>query len=211
MKKFVRNQSGSFTVEAALVMSAVIIVLSFFILAFMLMYHKVLLTRTVIKTAREGACFWADGNQGLYYRISESFLSDEMKSITLINNYISEIRGEKDKKNPTENKLRLIADCADNELDRGIINPIQNIVNIAYGNLFGFREIVVEMEQEIRIPLGGIKSLLSGNETFKIHSVGKSVIAEPAEYIRNLDLVLELAGRYDSISKGLSVLKDETK
>lgn len=201
MKRFFKNEAGSFTVEAALVMSAVIIVLSFFILAYLLMYQKVLLTRNAIKTAREGANLWVAKDQGLYYRISEGFISEKAKSISY----------DKTNSKTVEKKLLLIKDYADNEFKRGLIVPEHNQVLITFDNAFSYRELVVKMNQEIKSPLGKLKANFNEEENISIHAAGKSVIAEPAEYIRNLDLFLELAQKNESINECLSVLGNSIK
>lgn len=207
-----KNQSGSFTVEAALVMSAVIIVLSLLILSFTVMYQKVLITKTAIKTAREGANHWADGNQSLYYRISESLLlAEEEKSLTFKQEGSVKKEGPHDNNGPVGGKLSQIQASAAEELSREIVKPLRTEIVVTFGNLLGFREIVVELAQEMRMPLGVLTALVNGKDALTLHSTGKSVIVEPADYIRNVDLFLELTSKYDSISKGLSILKNKAE
>lgn len=61
------NQQGSFTVEAVLLMSAVLFALFLLCFSFMLMYHRVLLTKAAAEIAELAANDWTRENNP-YYR-----------------------------------------------------------------------------------------------------------------------------------------------
>ena len=56
--------------------------------------------------------------------------------------------------------------------------------------------LTVEIIQEIKVPLGGMKKLLDGKATLSLAGSSSAAVTEPAEYIRNVDLAVELSRRF---------------
>lgn len=199
-------------IETALVMTAVIMALSLLILSFVLMYQKALLTRAALKTARIGANRWVAGDQDLYYRIAESLLtSREEKSLTVFFEGSLPREPGKEIAQNLKDKLAFLKDTAVNELSRELAAPKETEVSVFYHNIFCFRENQVKLVQEMKLPLDSLQAFSGVINAGKLRAAGRAVITEPAEYIRNFDLVLELAARYESLSEGLALLKERIK
>ncbi|HYF74978.1 MAG TPA: hypothetical protein VD757_00205, partial [Candidatus Nitrosocosmicus sp.] len=56
--------------------------------------------------------------------------------------------------------------------------------------------LIVEIIQEVKIPLGGIKAFFDGKDTLTLIAWSEAAVTEPDEYIRNIDLAMELGKRY---------------
>lgn len=75
----------------------------------------------------------------------------------------------------------------------GILKPVYTSLTIQYENYFIHRSITVIITQEIKIPFGGIKMLFDGSDTVRLTGTSSAAVVEPAEYIRNVDFILEYA------------------
>lgn len=195
---------GSFTVEAAFVLSAVLLALFCLVLSFILMYHKILLTKTALTVVQNAAAAWGE-QEGLYYRImADSFLGDkscgetvkshaelEEKSIAIAREL--ETGGPQD---PVEKKLKKIQLAVYRELKEKMIREGPITVSVHYQNRFPQREVSVTLSQEMRIPFGKIKSFFDGKDTITLTATATAPVTEPAEYVRNVDLAVEYAARF---------------
>lgn len=178
-KKCWRNERGSFTVEAALVFSVVIVCLALLCVAFMLLYHQVLLNKAASSIAQKAALMWVNSDQEeLYYRIvDDSLLQNKTYRVVL---------GKESSTNEktgslVDKKLVEITEVARVELDRFIINPPETTIVINYSNNIFLRELSVELTQKVKTPFSTI--MLTAQE--------RAEIVEPVEYIRNIDLIFE--------------------
>jgi hypothetical protein len=125
-----------------------------------------------------------EGSVALTKTIEGSINTKKQDTITVKNAVEKE-------KNSIEEKLQNEQRYAFSRLFKNLRKPEKTVVTIEYKNGLILREIQVDITQEIKIPLGNLKKYFDGKETVTLHSVSKSVITDPAEYIRDTDLAIE--------------------
>lgn len=208
MKKIFKNCRGSYTIEAILIMSTLIMVLSLLILSFMLIYHQTLLARTAAQVSQQAAAMWVRGEmgEGLYYRLLNDSLYREIV-------HYDEVLGQEDLKNYAlgvkvlmgdrvlEEKFTAIERLVYTNLCKAIKKPQQTQVTVKYKNHILTRQLTVLVSQEMKIPFGRLKQFFDGKDTITLTASAAAEVTEPAEFIRNADLVLEYG----------TILKDEIR
>lgn len=178
-----RKYKASFTLEAAVVMSSILIILCAILYAFMIMYQNVIVTYATSYGAQQGASTWANNDLkvdglkaeeksdlGLYYRIAEFGRGGNV---------------------PT--KEDNIKECVIAKLHGGVFSAGDENVKVEFKNYVLQRQINVKVNQKIPIPFGGIVKFFRGGKDFEISTTATAVIPEPTEYIRNCDYAVETA------------------
>jgi len=143
------NSKGSFTIEAILIMSTLLVIIFLLCFSFMLMYHRVLIQQTASTLAREAALVWQQEEQ----KLEPQQLA---KIITL----------------PEGATVKI-------QYERGLIT----------------QEIQVGITQEVEIPFGLLKGFFTGQNFVLLTAEEKVLLTEPADFIRNTDLVMECVER----------------
>lgn len=224
LNKLKTDNKGSYTVEACLAATTVLFVLFAVIFSFLFLVQKAMLSEAAGHCAQKGAEIWiadtfnaytanglTDGYKtSLYYRISD-FKETDSRSINIaeaLDKELEAIEGGFRASRGNEKKMNWIKYAAYSRLGRCIMRPEKTNVEIAYQNDFIKSQVQVTITQEVKIPFGFIKALFDGKDTLTLRATGTAAVAEPAEYIRNLDLTVEygkrLAGKLDSVLEKLS-------
>lgn len=185
-----KKRPGSYTLEAVIVMTSVIFVIFAIISAFLLLYQNAVMYAVATQAAQEGAIMWTDNahtmeggysgedTQGHYYRLGELFSGNKSKC-KIIQSWAEKKLGEM-----TPNTL---------------IGSGKETVNVTFQNYVVRRVIEVEITKEIDIPFKEIAQYFGQDLDMRV--VVRASCSESAEYIRNIDYGLELAGDiWDSIS-----------
>ncbi|PKM44970.1 MAG: hypothetical protein CVV03_07320 [Firmicutes bacterium HGW-Firmicutes-8] len=180
-KRLFQESKGSVTLEATLVFPIIIFIIFSLVFLSMFIYQKLVLLDAAIYTAKQRAATWdnsskylEDGfqaefdNDGLYWRVFNDFGGS-----SLVNSKI------KNTKNFLVSKL-----------EDGVFNLKSAKVNIRYTNTLVKRTVSVDVIENIIIPLNWLANILGSTIT-----VGaKAEVAEPVEYIRNIDLAERYSG-----------------
>lgn len=161
-----------YTIEAALVMSAILMILFAMIFAFMLLYQNVVIMYSAYSSTQQGAEDWAQNNGSIYYRVGE-------------------ITGG----GGVQGKLTKIEESAKEKLKAGILPSNNNSVKAEFKNGFIQKKVVIKIEQSIPIPIFGIAKYFGAKDVISLSAESSAVISEPMEYIRNLDFCLELINK----------------
>lgn len=189
-----------------------IVILAVFALMFTFAYmlQKVSLERTAAYIARQGAEIWTDSRKSiedgavdfskeedsLYYRISDNLLFRSEAFEWNLENLPEKGLGN----SLPLKKVEKIKDALCKNLTSLILKPGNTNIRVAYSNNLLKGQLTVEITQEVGVPLGGIKAFFDGKDTATLQGRAVSTIIEPAEYIRNIDLAVELSGKMkDSI------------
>lgn len=208
------RQKGSYTVEVSMVFTVVVLAMLALIFMFAYMLQKVSLMRVNAYAAQQGAEIWTDSRKdidntvidvskdrdSLYYRVNDNLLFGEM-TFEWSNGEITE---KSDLSSLPARKMERVKNYIFKSLKTSILKPRNTNVNISYKNNLLRGQIIVEITQEISIPFGNIKAFFGGKDTVVLKSRSASAVVEPAEYIRNVDLAVELSKK---IGDGIS-LKD---
>ncbi|MCR4441959.1 MAG: hypothetical protein QHH10_07240 [Peptococcaceae bacterium] len=203
MKRFapaLMKEEGSFTVEAALVFTVLVLAFAFLTAALLILYQQVLLNRTAAAAAEAAAALWPEGEglyEGLFPVLDEASLEAPAE----------------ENADPAEKTGRLfieqsIQSVVYQRLAGGVIKPVKTtaVLNIKNGLLT--RNVLVVITQEINVPGGKILSFFGGRKTLPLSGKGTASIIKPAQYIRNVDLTLEYAERINEMSGGLNKLSE---
>ncbi|MFY9174660.1 MAG: TadE family protein [Peptococcia bacterium] len=191
--RFSFSEKGSTTIEVALVVSALLIILMALIFSFMLMHQKLYLRSTAAAVAQEAADLWVKDN-GLYERIlSDNFLSGDQGISFEYSRLISPEDNQGSSEDFYNRKFSQINGLIIERLQKTLRNPEKTTVVIKYDNNFLSKRITIELNQEMNIPLGSLRGLFGGTETFTLTESASSAITDPTELIRNIDLGLEYA------------------
>ena len=196
MAKFIFNsRKGSTTIEAVLVVSALIMSLSVLVFSFILLYQQVLLSRTASFVAQEAAQLWVKDN-GLYYRLFDDDILDGNQDYSYTSHgwvEVNELPHEEG--NFYQNKFTEIRALAVACLNKALRKPETTTIRIHYDNNLLSRRITVTLSQELSIPLGNIKEFFDDKDTITLAGTGSAVITDPVGYIRNIDLALEYGSK----------------
>lgn len=179
------REKGSYTIEAAIVMGTIIMIVFAIIAAFLLLYQNVVITYIAQQAAQQGAAMWSDmsiqmdgrregvDDQGRYYRLDE--LSDT---------------GDR-----TEEKKNKIKSWAEQKLKemipQSMVGNGAEQVTVEFENTFFQRFVTVEIKKDVDIPIAGIAQYFGNDLDISVRV--RAAVSEPAEYIRTLDLGVLLA------------------
>lgn len=163
-----RKVRGAFTLEATIVISSILIILCAVFYAFMLLYQNAVISYSASHAASEGAKAWVESRDGdRYWRLKE------FGTIT---------SGE---------QINEIKTIAQESLKKGVIAGEGNNVDVSFENSFGMRKITVEVSQDLNIPFQEIAKYFNNGETLQLKAKASANVAEPTEYIRNIDYGVE--------------------
>lgn len=93
-------------------------------------------------------------------------------------------------------KMALIGEALAKRLERAVLKQENTRVKLTFSNSGLRKRLVIEIAQDVKVPMGGIKQLLDGKDTLTLYSRSEASVTEPAEYIRDMDLVMELSERF---------------
>lgn len=173
------SSKGSYTVEATIVVSSLLIALCAVMFAFMLMYQNVVIIYAASYGAQQGARSWVDTGisiNGTTREYTSGIYSD-----------IAELTGGGD----TSAKKEKIELAVKEKLKMSIFSIDTASVSVNFENNILQRKVVVDIKQIIPIPFSGIAKFFNNGEAFAIKAKMEATVVEPTEYIRNIDYAVE--------------------
>lgn len=207
MKNLITNKKGSYTIEVSMIFTVIILAVLAMMFTFAYMLQKVSLVKSAVSAAQQGAEVWTDSRKSigngmvdagekrdsLYFRVKDNLLFQEkiFKWSTDGNNESN------DYKSLPAKKVSKLMNSICIALKGGILKPKATDIYISCNNNLFKGRIAVEISQEVSPPLGGIKAFLDGKDTVTMQGRAVSTIVEPSEYIRNIDLAVELSKRVE--------------
>lgn len=193
-KKNHQNVRGSITLEASIVMPAILLILFSLVFLSMYEYQKLVLLDSVVYTARQRAVTWDNtgkaiedgfmpelGYDGLYWRIYNDFTGFAEKNNSGTENQGSPLVKEKTKEGG--NFLYSL-------LQQGSFRTELTDLQVRYIKKLFERTVVVGVSENFIFPDNWLSDLFDSR--LKIEA--QSDVVEPVEYIRNIDL----AAKYSS-------------
>lgn len=176
MKKALR---GSYTIEATIVMSTVLIATCAVMYAFMIMYQNVIIMYAASYGAQQGARSWV--NTGISMDGSVRNYNSELY------NDIAEATGGGKINEKKENIKKTIK----GKMKLSIFSTSNAEINVDFKNNILQRKVIVEIKQKIPIPFSGIVKYFNNGNPFEIKAKIEATVVEPTEYIRNIDYAVE--------------------
>ena len=181
MNQHKNKEKASTTLEAAIVMSTILIMLCAIFFAFQILYQHIVLEYAVSYGASRGTLMWeyedydflegtVEGKRSIYDSIN----------VVLFNG------STKDRTDKIEAETRKIIS------DLTIVNAKNLEVEAVYKNTLAGSQITVTASQDLDIPFDAILTYLSDGD-MKLKATSVSSIFDPDEYIRNIDYGVEIA------------------
>ncbi len=210
-----RNEKGSYTIEASLVFVTIMLSIAASMFMFMYMQQKACLINAVSFAAQQGAEFWPDGRKRmedgrvnakmakapLGYRVFNNLLLSDKT----YEGYLERVDGIDGKpglicridagNDLPGQKVKKIGEALGKKIDSFMIKPDKTKVKIIFTNNALRGRLTVEVIQEIKVPFGGLKQFFDGKNTLVLSAASTAEVVEPDEFIRNVDLVFELSKR----------------
>lgn len=177
MMKKLLNSKGSVTLEATIIIPLISLILFSLIFFSMYVYHRLVILDAAIYTAKQGATTWDNSgrnletgslkgqisNDGLYWRLFNDFNSSNLALAKT-----------------AEGTLMLSDKLADGVLrEKGTRN-----IKLTYHNSYFKRTLSAEVAEDIKLPRWLESSMGTG-----IVAKAEADVAEPVEYIRNIDVL----------------------
>lgn len=200
------GKKGSITLETAIIVPFIFMMLIAIILSFLLMYQKALLTRTASTAAKQAAEKWKKGEHitgedGRHYAEKLSFkdLYEDFFDIFRSNIHYTELldikQGTTAPESIEDSMIHRVRSMVVSGLKASVIEPAVIEMDMYTSGGIIQKKLVVELKQSIDLPMGKAISIFTGSDSFELTARGTAVIEYPAEYIRNVDLMMEYAGR----------------
>ncbi len=174
-----RSCKGSYTVEATIVISAMLIALCAVMYAFMIMYQNVVVIYAASYGAQQGARSWV--NTGISIDGTNRSYTSGMYS------HIAELGGGGE----TSTKISKIKNAVKDKMKMSVFSTNTATIKVDFENNILQRKVVVDINQKIPIPFSGIVKFFNDGKEFAIKAKMEAIVAEPTEYIRNVDYAVE--------------------
>ncbi len=209
---------GSYTIEASMIFTLIVFIILTLLFTFLYMQQKAVLVSAASFAAQQGAELWQDSRRSMEngevnksdtadsigYRVFDNLLF----SNETFEGYFEEESASNGKKKlvlkmdtgtslPGQ-KVALIGEALVKRIGSTVLKPKSTKLRITYTNNALRGRLSVEIIQEIKVPLGGIKAFFDGKDTLTLNGQSTAAVIEPAEYIRNIDLAIELSKRLES-------------
>lgn len=178
-----KRYSGYVTVEYAVIFPIVIVCLLLLIYLGMLYYQQSLLQSVVSENVQNLALLWG-------YNLQHA----EMRSgIEDRDTYLNEELYWQIFSNPDERKKKAVETVKNDYLAKSIIKPSGNIdVQIEYTNLLVHKKVGIRARTSYPMPFKGFFKLVGFPEGVIIDVYSETIINDPAEFIQNVDYLLQL-------------------
>lgn len=196
IRKHLRNDDGSFTLEASLVFPVILFTLCLLMFFCVLLYQKSMLSQYASASSERSAYSWENSHKEpktgafpeneydrLYWRLADDhmlgslFGSFGVESVSSISVPTERLEG-----NLTSQKMSQTAASLSSTYSG----------TMEYENKFMNRQITTKIDQFVSLPMVGF--LLNSDR--KIHQSGKSTVVEPDEFIRNIELIRYYGARF---------------
>lgn len=208
---------GSYTIEASMIFSLIVMTVILLLFTFSYMQQKSALESIASYAAQQGAELWLDSRRSMEngwidvtkaadspgYRVFDNLLlsrktfEGSIEATKAINGKQRFVLSMDADSSLPGKKAFLIGEAICGKMRSAVIKPASTKVRITYSNGILRGKLTVEIIQEIKVPLGGLKQFLDGKETLTLSARSSAAVTEPDEYIRNIDFAVELAKKLE--------------
>lgn len=195
-----RQNKGSITVEASIIVPIIILSISAVIYIGLLLYQRALVQSAAEMAAEAGAGAWASG-------VSEiSTGKPRPDSFEKINLYRRLFDSDK------ETRLECIEHYALSISSRNeLLKPVETAAEAILKDYAVCRKLEVKIVKRYRLPLGKFLRIFSGSETFEICVEATSSINEPVELVRTTDFILDMEKKLENKYPGIKNLGEKAR
>jgi hypothetical protein len=195
-----RQNKGSITVEASLIVPFVIISILAVIYMGLLLYQRAQVQSAADMAAEAGAAVWASG-------VSEIDTGkpkpDSFEEIKLYRRIFD---------NDIEERLASIESFALSTASRNeLLHPIVTDSTAVIKDYAVCRKLEITVVKYYHIPLGNLLKIFGGSGAVEIRVKALSSIDEPVEFIRTTDFILDLEKKLENNNPSVRNLGDKTR
>ena len=210
-----KYERGSYTIEVSMVFVLIVLAIFALLFTFLYMQQKASLVSAASFAAQQGAELWQDSRKSMEdgrvnigkdkdsigYRVFDNLLFSSktyegyFEEATAANGKPKLVLKMDTGDNLPGQKVAQIGEALSKRIENTVLKPKNTKVRIIFTNNALRGRLTVEITQEIKVPLGGIKEFFDGKDTLTISSQSTAAVTEPDEYIRNIDFVIELSKR----------------
>jgi hypothetical protein len=180
-----------------MVFTLIVLAILALIFTFLYMQQKASLVSAASFAAQQGAELWPDSRMFDNLLLSEKTFEGHFEEETDSNGKPKLVLKMDTGDSLPGQKVALIGEALGKRLVNTVLKPENTQIRIKYANNVIRSRLTVEITQEIKIPLGSIKELFDGKDTLTLCGQAEAAITEPAEYIRNIDLAVELSRKLE--------------
>lgn len=169
------KMKGSYTIEAVVVMSTVLIALFAVLYAFMLLYQNVVIIYAASYGAQQGARSWINTGismDGYSYEYDTTLYSD-----------VAELFDG----GQTDEKKKRVEDCVREKLKKSVINSKSAEIKVDFDKNIFKRKVTVEINQKVPIPFSGIAKYFNKGKPVSLNAKMEAIVPAPEDFIRNID------------------------
>ena len=203
-KGFIKDNRGSFTVEAAIIVPTVILTMFALILISEFLYQKSCIQAIADRTAQRGAEIWNSPSKDMIFG---QITLDNMDDIDLY----WRIWAMKKRKKKKEEKIEgyvgyllkdspVLGEPIDLEINAGIVE-----------DYIVYKKLRVSVEAKYKNPFLSLLKVFGIKNTITIKAHSDAIINEPVEFIRTTDFALDVVKEVDNKlfeGKGGEIVKD---
>lgn len=195
-----RENKGSITVEAAIIVPVIILCIAAAVYFGMLLQQKAAIQAAAENAAEAGALAWASGND---MPLTGKPVCEAGKKLDLYRRLFDSDR---------ENRLRNIEKYADELAERNeLIRPVDTFVTAEIKDYIFYKKLEVNISRSYKNPLGGLFGLFGGSRLIGMSATAVSTVDEPAELIRTTDFILDVEKKLENRFPDLKNLGDKTR
>ena len=196
----VRQNKGSITVEASIIVPILILSIAAVIYMGLLLYQRALVQSAAEMAAEAGAASWASGVSEI---VTGKPTSDSFGKIGLYRRLF-----DSDK----ETRLESIKSYAMSMASRNeLLHPIESSVEAVVKDYAVCRRLEVRIVKYYSLPLGSFLRIFGGSGTFEMSVKATSSIDEPVELIRTTDFILDLEKKLENNNPDIKNLGEKTR
>lgn len=202
---------GSMTVEASLIIPAVIISLIVLVYICLMLYEQSYIKALANTAAQRGAATWANPSKDmymefidkkdlarapLYWRVGEFFTKNEkQKKFDKVNAYVLA--------NISKNSL-FIKDRSGKNNETLTLKYTGSKMNVRCDleDYVIYKKLKVSIEEEYDLPLSNMFKAFGIDVKFRISASSESVVDDPVEFVRNTDFVIDSVREIDQKTGG---------
>ncbi len=198
-RNHLRDDNGSFTLEASLVFPVILFTLCLLMFFCVLLYQKSMLTQYASASSERSAYNWENSHKEpktgafpedeydrLYWRLADDYMLGSLFGTFGAESASSiSVPSERLEGNLTSQKMSQTAASL----------PSMYSGTMEYENKFMNRQITTKIDQLVSLPMVGF--LLHRDR--KIHHSGKATVVEPDEFIRNIELIRYYGARFSGM------------
>ncbi len=195
-----RQNKGSITVEASIIVPIVILSITAVIFMGLLLYQRALIQSAADMAAEAGAAAWASGSCEIGIRKPHE---DTFDKIQLYRRFFD---------GDNEERLECIENYALSIVSRTeLLHPVNFAAEAVVKDYAVSRKLEVRIIKYYSLPIGNFLRIFGGSGTIAMHAEATASVDEPVEFIRTTDFILDIKKKLENNNPDIKDLGEKTR